>query len=144
MVPSTFVHELGHGAVCKAEGYDFTYSVGLQGGILECPGIETTESHETILWFYFMGGGTAALFFFAIGAIGSFTYKPIAVTGMTIGSSNLMVAILETFAHQWYITANAYVVLAINLVGFMLWFAFVLYYHPKKVKVSAPVGVEVR
>lgn len=126
IVPSTFVHELGHGAICRAEGYDFEYSVGLAGGILECPGIQ--DGH---LLFYFMGGGTAAEVFFAIGVLGGRLYKPIQVAGFTIGASNLMVAFLETFAHQWYMTASPPVVLAINFAGFMLWFAFVIYYHPK-------------
>lgn len=142
MVPATYVHELGHGAICKMQDLDFEYTVGLQGGVLECPGIEA-ESKESILMFYFAGGATAAEVFFAIGALGGKLYRPIRVAAFTIGTSNLMVAFLETFAHGWYV-ADIYAVVIVNLAAFVIWFAFLVYYHPKRVARTIELGGRVR
>lgn len=117
-IPSGYIHELGHAGVCAYEGYNYRLEVGFAYSSLSCAG-----TPENLLTYYLAGGILAAIVFFMV-AIFLRTTASIRIVALSIAVGNLVAALFEGFAHQWYMSNAGFVMM--QLLSVAIFAAFLI------------------
>jgi len=113
VIPFNAIHEVGHLMTCWAYGFEGTMSVGLMGSYATCSGIQGSQVFE------FAGGFLALMVAFVPLVVPKIRRNPTAVIVLgSFGIAHFMTAILETFAHDFYMSNEA--TIPISMISFML------------------------
>ena len=116
-IPFTFVHEAGHAMVCAAQGIRYSMQIELTGGHTQC-----TDLPQPPQLYHVMGGVFAGLVATGIAFV---RFMPLKIAALTLAANNFFAAVVETMAHDLYIT-NPPVIVAMNAASFLI-FIGVLY-----------------
>lgn len=100
VVPVSFIHELGHTAICSAGGYQFRIWLDFRGGHSICYGILGDNSVISAMGGIF--GLIASLGILAIWYFFSKRLTPLAVVGLALALDQGLKIILEVFLQRLY------------------------------------------
>ena len=117
------IHEGAHWTVGTLSGLDCAISISpITGGRCVCNG-----TPDNLAWFFASGGITAAVV-----AVGPLTfkkirnYKPLVICCLSIGFSELVGAIAETFDHQNYVSESLFWPIILNGIFVILFLTLTL------------------
>ncbi|MDC0169032.1 hypothetical protein OAI77_05295 [Candidatus Nitrosopelagicus sp.] len=132
IIPLSYVHELGHGYICMAEGYEFEIELGVDGGRMICHG----EVENQIL-FRAAGGilaGTAAIIpLVAFKQIKK--YPAVVIALLPLGLGHFLNAGIETVFYKTYMQDTVIWGMIMGLFAFLMFIGLVTKYAKKEVTV---------
>ena len=101
-VPIAYIHEIGHALICELDGHDVT--IVIKNGIASQVLCQGTPSNS--MFYYAFGGllGMFASFSLLIPWKWTIRNKGVLVGAFTNATIHGVTAIVETFAHDWYVT----------------------------------------
>ena len=132
IIPLSYVHELGHGYICMAEGYEFEIELGVDGGRMICHG----EVENQIL-FRAAGGilaGTAAII--PLVAFKQIKKYPVVVIALLpLGLGHFLNAGIETVFYKTYMQDTVIWGMIMGLFAFLMFIGLATKYAKKEVSV---------
>ncbi|MEM2761101.1 MAG: hypothetical protein QXU32_09770 [Nitrososphaerales archaeon] len=99
--PLTFVHEFGHALVCVASGYSYEMELSIIKAQVTCD-----ETPSNLMLYWAAGGLFATLI--ALSPLIAWQWakinRGVLIGSFTIATGHAVNAVIETFAHFWYVT----------------------------------------
>lgn len=135
-LPFNYIHELGHLLVCNQLGYQGHIGITAMYGYIVCDG----DANKSLL-FRFSGGELAAFIAFIPLIFQKIRSKPYwCVSLLSLGITQFLNALVETFAHDWYMAGRTQPTIVFTIVGFAIFIGLlIIFARNKQIKLEKEI-----
>jgi len=135
-LPFNYIHEAGHLLVCNQMGYQGHIGITIMYGYTVCEG----DTNKSML-FRFAGGELATIVGLVPLLVQKIRSKPfVCITLLSMSLTQLLNALIETFASNWYLANRIQPTLVMGIAGFTIFIVLlIIFARNKKVELEMEI-----